>query len=346
MNPHRIGIVAIGRNEGDRLKRCLQSAVGQAATVVYVDSNSTDGSVAVARQMGATVVELDMSVPFTAARARNEGLRKLLAIDPGCEFVQFVDGDCEIVAGWLDRAANELAASDKVAVVFGRRRERFPEASIYNRLCDIEWNLPTGDVALCGGDAMMRVTAIQQVGGYNATLIAGEEPEMCLRLRGKGWIIRGIAAEMTLHDAAMMRFSQWWKRNVRAGHAYAEVSALHASEPERFWCKDVRSNWIWGVVVPLTLLSFVWLTRGISLIGFGVYVLLWLRIFKWTLSQGMSTRHAMTNAFFILLGKFPQGAGQIKYLRNRLLGRRSRVIEYKGPTEAPEIPSQPVHRPI
>jgi glycosyltransferase involved in cell wall biosynthesis len=314
--------------------------------VVYVDSNSTDGSVAVAREMGATVVELDLSIPFTAARARNEGLTKLLTIDPACEFVQFVDGDCEIVVGWLERASTELMGNDKVAVVCGRRRERFPDASVYNRLCDMEWNLPSGDIAFCGGDAMMRVAALQQVGGYNATLIAGEEPEMCLRLRGNGWIIRGIATEMTLHDAAMMRFSQWWKRNVRAGHAFAEVSSQHAREPERFWYKDARSNWIWGCIVPLTLLALGWPTRGISLVGFGLYALLWFRIFQWTRRQGMNTRDAMTNAFFMLLGKFPQAAGQIKYLRNRLLGRRSRVIEYKGPAPAAEIPSQPAQGPI
>src|SRR5438067_472231 len=149
----RIGIVAIGRNEGERLKRCLQSVLGGAGAVVYVDSNSTDDSVAAARDMGATVVELDMSTPFTAARARNEGLAKLLAIDPACAFVQFVDGDCEIVGGWIERASVELSADEKIAVVCGRRRERFPDASVYNHLCDMEWNLPSGDIAFCGGDA-------------------------------------------------------------------------------------------------------------------------------------------------------------------------------------------------
>src|SRR3954454_9220341 len=131
-----LGVIAIGRNEGERLRRCLGSVVGRAGcVVVYVDSNSTDGSVALAREMGADIVELDMSIPFTAARARNEGLKRLLEIGPQCEFVQFVDGDCEIVAGWLERAANELANNEKAAVVCGRRRGRFPEASVYNRLC-------------------------------------------------------------------------------------------------------------------------------------------------------------------------------------------------------------------
>lgn len=347
---HRIGIVVIGRNEGERLRRCLASAIVSSdsapglplrepgveknITVIYVDSGSTDESAQLAREMGASVVDLDLSIPFTAARARNEGFAKLLAADPSIEFVQFVDGDCEIAAGWLDRAASELAAAQKVAVVCGRRRERFPGASVYNRLCDMEWNLPAGDIAFCGGDMMARSAAIQQVNGYDASLIAGEEPEMCLRLRAAGWIIRGISAEMTLHDAAMLRLRQWWRRNVRAGHAFIEVSTLHRQEPEKFWCKDTRSNWIWGFFVPVILLALSWPTRGLSLLGFGIYAVLWYRIFRWTRRLGNPMRDAMTNAFFMLLGKFPQAAGQLKFCLNRILGRQSRVIEYKGPAVA------------
>jgi glycosyltransferase involved in cell wall biosynthesis len=43
-----VAVVAIGRNEGDRLKACLRSVVDVAALVVYVDSGSTDDSVAFA----------------------------------------------------------------------------------------------------------------------------------------------------------------------------------------------------------------------------------------------------------------------------------------------------------
>src|SRR5262249_30270274 len=155
--------------------------------IVYVDSGSTDDSVAFARSRGVEVVELDMSIPFTAARARNEGLDRLLKVDPEVHFVQFVDGDCEVQQGWLQKAEQTLQSETAVAVVCGRRRERFPQSSIYNRLCDMEWDTPIGEAGACGGDAMMRVPALRQVGGYRASLIAGEEPELCTRLRGAGW---------------------------------------------------------------------------------------------------------------------------------------------------------------
>src|SRR5438874_4116422 len=147
-----VGVVTIGRNEGERLRVCLESALRASRHVVYVDSGSTDGSVAMAKQMGVHVVELDLTIPFTAARARNAGFEKLVEIAPDAEFVQFVDGDCEIVQGWVERAVSECSAKPQAAIVCGRRRERFVRASIYNTLCDIEWNTPVGTARACGGD--------------------------------------------------------------------------------------------------------------------------------------------------------------------------------------------------
>ncbi|HLO46993.1 MAG TPA: glycosyltransferase [Kamptonema sp.] len=321
-----LGLVIIGRNEGDRLQRCLLSATGN--TAVYVDSGSTDGSVDLARSLSADVVELDLSIPFTAARARNAGFARLLQVSPQVQFVQFIDGDCELVPGWLDRAHQELAKQPDVAIACGRRRERFPEASIYNKLCDIEWDTPIGETKACGGDAMMRVEAFQQVGGFNPNLIAGEEPELCLRSRQKGWKILRLDAEMTLHDAQMTTFAQWWKRSQRAGHAYAEGAWLHGKEPERHWVKESRSIWFWGLILPLLALGGVWLTRGWSLLLLSAYPLLTYRIYSYK-QLSLEKKSAALYAIFCVLGKFSQLQGQIQFHLRRLLGQRSNLIEYK-----------------
>jgi GT2 family glycosyltransferase len=219
-----IGVIAIGRNEGERVSRCLKSVVGAGHTVIYVDSQSTDDSVAMARSLGVDVVELDMSLPFSAARARNEGFARLVQIDPNVQLVQFVDGDCEVVAGWIERACTELNLHTDVAVVCGRRRERFPQASIYNRLADREWDTPIGEAASCGGDSLMRVDAFRAVNGFDASVAAGEEPELCQRLRNRGWKVFRIDAEMTFHDSAMLHFAQWWRRAVRSGYGSMDVA--------------------------------------------------------------------------------------------------------------------------
>lgn len=320
----RIGIVAIGRNEGERLWRCLSSVLGRAGKIVYVDSGSSDGSVAMARSMGVEVVELDMSQPFTAARARNAGFTRVA----DCVYVQFVDGDCEIVEDWIELAAQQLEENLNWAIVCGRRRERHPEASTYNHLCDIEWDTPVGKTCACGGDAMIRVVAFQRVGGYNPDVIAGEEPEMCVRLRQAGWEIHRLDAEMTLHDAAMTRFGQWWKRNVRAGHACAEGAAMHGRATGHC-VHETRSNWFWGLILPILILVLAWPTRGISLVLLAGYLALAYRVCRGALKRGMSRVDANLYARFTTIGKFAQAGGQLKYLIGRLRGRRSTLIEYK-----------------
>src|SRR4028119_878989 len=327
---HKVGLVAIGRNEGARLRACLLSALSQVALVVYVDSGSTDGSLELARSIGADTVELDLSTPFTAARGRNEGFARLRQLAPDIEFVQFVDGDCEIVDGWLHRAQQELAAKPELAVVCGRRREQYPEATAYNRLCDIEWNTPVGEAKACGGDSMMRVSAFEQVGGFNSALIAGEEPELCVRLRQKGWKIERLDAEMTLHDAQMTGFAQWWKRSQRSGYAYAEGSWMHGSEPERHWVKETQSAWLWGLVLPALALGMALPTEGWSLLLLSAYPLVTYRIYNYYVKhRDITTKDAAIYALSCVLAKFPYLQGQIQFHQRRLLGEQGKLIEYK-----------------
>lgn len=326
MNSKRFGVVAIGRNEGKRLKKCLETVVGIAGRVVYVDSGSTDGSVEMARAMGVEVVGLDMRVPFTAARARNEGFRRLRELAPDLAYVQFVDGDCEVVAGWLEEAGAFLDAHREVAVVCGRLRERYPERSIYNRLCDIEWDTPVGEARTCGGNALMRANAFEKVSGYRADMIAGEEPELCVRLRAAGWRIWRLDEEMALHDAAMTRFGQWWKRSKRAGYGFAEGASLHGASPERHWVRESRSAWIWGLAIPIvTLGASLWIGPWAAALLL-VYPLQVLRLF---LRGNRSPRENFWRAAFLVLGKFPEMLGQAKFILDRAFGNRSRLIEYK-----------------
>jgi GT2 family glycosyltransferase len=328
LNP--IGLVAIGRNEGQRLRQCLLSVLGKVGCIVYVDSGSTDGSVEMARSLGVEVVELDRTIPFTAARARNAGWMHLQQIHPHLQFVQFVDGDCEVAEGWLERAQQELEDRPELAVVCGRRRESFPQASIYNRLCDIEWNTPVGEALACGGDSMMRMAALQQVDGFSPTLIAGEEPELCVRLRQKGWKVLRADAEMTRHDARMTHFGQWWKRSLRSGHAFAEGAWLHGKPPERHWVRETRSARLWGAIVPLVAVGMMGVTRGFSVLLLAGYGYLMYRIYRYYHQQrGFSAQDAALYALSCTLSKFPELVGQLQFHANRLLGRRSQLVEYK-----------------
>lgn len=312
-----VAAVVIGRNEGARLVACLEALQGQVAQIIYVDSGSTDGSVVAAQAAGAQVIALDMTQPFTAARARNVGSA---AVGEQVEYIQFLDGDCAIRAGWIEAALAFMAEHPQAAVVCGRRRERFVTASVYNRLIDAEWDTPIGEAKACGGDALIRRAALAAVGGYRDDLIAGEEPEMCLRMRILGWQIWRIDAEMTWHDAAITKFSQWWRRSVRAGHAFAEGAVLHGRAPERHWVAETRRALIWGAALPfLIVVLAVFVTPWCLLLAL-IYPLQVLR-----LARGQSAAWA----FYTTLSKFAEARGVLQYYVGRLRRGPSRIIEYK-----------------
>lgn len=321
-----IAVVAIGRNEGERLRACLSSVLRFASLVVYVDSNSTDDSVAMARALGVEVIVLPPNVAFTAALARNAGWRRAIELAPQVEFIQFVDGDCAVVDGWMPQAHNFLGAHPDVVAVCGRRRERHPERSIYNLLCDFEWASPIGEARSCGGDVMMRAAALQAVGGYRDSLIAGEEPELCVRLRAQGGRVWRLDAEMTLHDAAMLRIGQWWKRSMRAGYAYAEGAHLHGAPPERHCVRASRRAWVWGLGIPLVAVLGAVLWSPWWLVILLVYPLQMLRLY---LGFDGTLKARAARAAFSLLGKFAEVTGQIKFVWLRLTGGRAKLIEYK-----------------
>jgi glycosyltransferase involved in cell wall biosynthesis len=322
-----LGVVIIGRNEGDRLIRCLESVRNLATQAVYVDSGSTDESVSASKALGFDVVELDLHRPFTAARARNEGFHRLLELYPLLDFVFFVDGDCEVNPGWLALAGTFLVQHPGVAAVYGRRRERFPEKSVYNMLCDIEWDEhPAGESKACGGDVVMRVAPLRAAGGYRAELICGEEPELCVRLRQAGWRIWCLDAEMTLHDAAMHHFGQWWKRMLRGGYSFAIGAALHGAAPERHCVREYRSAWIWGLWIPLGICVLALVFGVWALLLFFLYPIQVIRL------AHRGTRSARENwwrAGSLVVGKIPEMLGELKYKRDQIANRPVRIIEYK-----------------
>jgi GT2 family glycosyltransferase len=344
-----LGVVAIGRNEGERLRRCLLSLVGRGLPFVYVDSGSTDGSVDLARSMGVEVVELDMTRPFSAARARNAGYERLKEIEPGVAFVMFLDGDCEVADGWPGRARAELEARPDAAVVCGRRRELFPEHSVYNRLADLEWDTPIGEAIACGGDSVMRAGAFEAVGGFDPTAAAGEEPELCQRLRKAGWTVWRVDAEMTRHDLAMTRFRQWWRRHYRSGYNGLDILTRFPGE-DRLFADELRRARLWGIGWPL-MVALIGLAAGLvvgPVVGVLASALMALTLplqmarLAWKIRKRVDCpRTALGYGVLTTIGKWANLAGQVGYLLDRRRGQSARLIEYKRVGESSAAPEPP-----
>lgn len=326
--PGRIAIVLIGRNEGTRLRAALASIpFADADAVVYVDSASQDDSVEAARRSGADVVELDAAQPLSAARARNAGFARAVEQAPAVDRVQFVDGDCALEPGWLARASAALDADPGAVAVCGWRRERFPERTPWNRLCDLEWQSGgVGPIDEFGGDVMIRRDAFEAAGGYDPARIAGEDPDLSHRLRARGGRLLRLDTTMTHHDADLRRAGQWWRRMVRAGHAYAENARAH---PSGGFARPVRRALAWSLLPPLAVAAGAWLVGPVALLGLAAYPAQALRIARRAPTRFSAAERRLWGAGCVA-SQLPLAVGVVRHEAGRRLGRRSSLIEYKG----------------
>ena len=266
----------------------------------------------------------------TAAAGRNAGWRAASG-----DFVFFLDGDTLLAPGFVCEALRSFA-DDSVAVVWGHRRETFATGSLYNRGLDLDWVYAPGEALFCGGDALFRRDALERTGGFDETLIAGEEPELSSRIRALGLRILHVDQAMTGHDLAITHFGQYWRRATRAGHAYAEVSSRRTAAGETLWREDSRRN----------------VVRGSVLVGVGVLASLGAAIFRsvWPLAAvvvgftGLALRTAWKarwksrdSVALVLYGvhshlqQIPILVGQVRFWLSRRAGRQVALVEYKQP---------------
>ena len=327
------GIVAIGRNEGQRLRACLDSLAPTGLPVVYVDSASTDNSVEIARSQGAEVVALDMDTPFTAARARNSGYQRLLQLHPQIQYVQFIDGDCQLAPGWIEAALKQFSADPTTAAVIGHLHEKNENLTPYNKLCALEWRSPVGritDYGGFGGISIIRRDVLDSLNGFNPEVIAGEDSELGVRMKLAGFEVDKIDHHMATHDAEMTRFIQWWKRAVRAGHAIGHRAFLNGRTAAKDSVRERKSTWFWGAIIPAIILIGLVPTKGLSLLLLSGYGLLGYRIYKFRRSVGDSPAEALLYSRYNLLAKFANFIGLLKFQLNRWRGKYE-IIEYKQP---------------
>jgi len=331
MTRNEMAAVVIGRNEGKRLRLSLLSVKAAGIPLVYVDSGSIDGSPEVARDLSTSVIELDPHRPFSAARGRNEGLEEVRLHWPKVKYVLFLDGDCILDANFTEAAMSTLRTDADCAIVTGHLSEQFPDASIYNRLCAIEWRGPAGPIENMnglGGIMAARIGALEAVGGFNEDAIAGEEPDLGVRLKLAGYSIIKIDQPMATHDAHIMNFRQWWTRAVRGGHALAHRYSRHGGTEFKDGRRELLSALVWGLAFPLATLCLLVPTHGFSLVLLGAYPLFGWRIYRYYRKAGLDASDARLVTRFIVYGKFAHVVGIATYYRNALRGE-FRIIEYK-----------------
>ncbi|SDW30794.1 glycosyltransferase [Roseicitreum antarcticum] len=322
--PQEVAAVVIGRNEAARLRITLPALCAQVARGVYVDSGSRDDSVAVARAHGLEVVELDTSAPFSAARGRNAGVAALRAGGLP-EFVQLLDGDCEVQPGWVAAGLNHLRSNADCGIVAGQIEEIAPGASIYNALCDVEWRKPAGEIASCTGTMLLRGAGFAAVGGFNPSIIAAEDDDFCLRMRAHGLRTWMLARPMARHDADLHRFAPWWRRMVRAGYGFAQVGDLH---PGHFTASR-RRVLLYGLALPVLALAGLFLGFWLTLAALALYALSWGKTARGLMRGGQPPGRAAKLAGLLVLTKPANLIGLATYYLRRARRQENQIIEYK-----------------
>lgn len=318
-----LGVVVIGRDEGARLVRCLDALAGAAAPVIYVDSASRDGSPEAARARGAEVVALDPARPLNAARARNEGYAALAARHPEVRWVQFVDGDTALAPGWLEAARRALEADPRRGVVAGHLAERDAGASVLHLLCALEWRRDPGPAEAVGGIFMARREAFEAAGGFDGGIPAGEEADLCQRVRARGYAVEHLDVPMGTHDAGPLGLRSWWLRSVRTGHAYAR-----GAEAGR-WRRELRSCRLWGLALPAAAALLAWPTGGLALLALLAWPLQAGRVALAARRRGWTWREAAWYGAFTVAGKLPEAQGTLRFARERRRGVAPRLVTYR-----------------
>lgn len=252
-----VSFVVIGRDEAAHLGASVRSLADQGIPrsqmeVIYVDSGSVDGSPEIAQRFGADRIVLLARSEASAAKARNQGARLARA-----EFIQFVDGDTTLEAGWTAHGLGVLRPAPRLAGIAGALKESMPDRNLYHRVLDLDWPSSTGPVPFVGGNAMYRRSALLDVGGFDECLGLGEEPELGVRLRERGWTLRQLSRPMARHDVDISRFAdylgQMYGNGVACGRVVRATGGLHRG----FWRDRFLGLMAWAAtlfLVPLLAL--------------------------------------------------------------------------------------------
>jgi glycosyltransferase involved in cell wall biosynthesis len=334
MNLPDIDCVLIGVNSGKTLARCIDSILQcdyprEKLHICYVDGGSSDNSIETAeRYCGVSVVSLNPEYP-TPGMQRNAGWK-----NGRSPLVQFLDSDTVLDTVWLSKAVDTIEADNRIGAVLGMRNEMYPDTTIYNWIGNIEWNGPAGESDCFGGDVLVRRQALVKTGGYNETLVGGEDPELSRRIIRAGWHIIRLGAPMTKHDLAMTTVKQYLRRAFRSGYGFAAVRALEARAGSDFWRYDLIKIIVKGGTflcsVPLAVLLVVLAPPGIikviaALLPFaGLAVMLsprLLRIGKFMNDNNLNTADAKRYAWHCSVVVLPQLFGILRFQLGRLVNK-------------------------
>ena len=252
--PSLVSIVVKTLNEEHNIARTLSSidaaTRGLPVEVIVADSLSTDRTVEIALRHGAKVVQLI----DPTERCCGVGAQLGFQVARG-EFVMILDGDMELVVGFIEQALDAFGCDSRLAGVGGQIVEMSVENRVFvNRLQHNRALTAIGDVDRLDMGGLYRAAALNGVGYFtHRGLHSCEELELGCRLKADNWrlarlatpsirhwghtlpryvlLLRRIRSRYFLGPGELLRSSlgrPWLRRTLKAFRAYLAMVFLWA----------------------------------------------------------------------------------------------------------------------
>lgn len=196
-----ISVIVIGRNEGERLAACLDSAHTALRSLlhelIYVDSRSTDDSLQIAAAHGARCFLLE-ETDTTAGLGRYVGTQEARG-----EYLLFLDGDMQLQPGFVERAMTAMASRGYDGVC-GIREDVYMQGGRIVSRCENYFGCTRERIAPeFGGAIFLRADALARCGGWSPDTIACEEAELHARLLSADCRVGELPVPMIVHTDAV-----------------------------------------------------------------------------------------------------------------------------------------------
>lgn len=272
-----VSVIIIARNEASRIGACIASVLTATerrfpdAQVVVVDSNSQDATATIAATYPVQVFRY-RAARTTAAAGRWIGFRQVDA-----RYALFLDGDCELVKGWLEIAVDTMEATPTAGVICGARQD----AHVTTRGVELQ-NVG----CRLGGVALYRSTALAQAGSFNPHVIAGEEQELAARIHQCGFSALTTTELMSVHHTKPKASAADLWRRFRTGMQSGPGQVLRTSIGDGLFLHHLRRfdryafTMLFLVVGAAALVTMHWSRVPLELWLFGavvVFFALWWR---------------------------------------------------------------------
>lgn len=195
-----VSFIVIGKNEAKNLNKCFSSikfAIKENSLenteIIYVDSNSSDNSIEIAKRYKVEKIILLTSI-MNAAIARNIGASYALG-----KILVFLDGDMEINRFFLGKAINNGIL---VHPLIGGR--------VLDRLIDEDGQICSDEIhhnkeksyfkPITGGAFIINTNLWRAIEGMDNRFSCGEDPELGLRLAQKGVLLKCLPFIFVIHN--------------------------------------------------------------------------------------------------------------------------------------------------